>query len=118
MSIALAADSSGAGWTAAAIGALSAFLVAVATNFAAYYLQRERLRQELRTEFMAEQALVQLLSHKDWKLRTFDTIRQHVGGFDDEELRRLLVRSGALRFVGDDGKEIWGLRDRNPQRLT
>jgi len=76
-------------------------------------LQEERLRVELRTEYMAEAAIAQML----WKaepLRSFARIKERIGGFDDDELRRLLVRAGALRFTSNDGKpELWGLRDRN-----
>jgi hypothetical protein len=77
-------------------------------------LQEQRLRAELRTEYMAEAAISQLL----WKaepLRSFDRIKARVGGFGDDELRRLLVRAGALRYTSTDGKntEFWGLRDRN-----
>ena len=76
-------------------------------------LQEERLRVELRTEYMAEAAIAQML----WKaepLRSFARIKDRIGGFDYDELRRLLVRAGALRFTSNDGKtELWGLRDRN-----
>lgn len=101
----------------AVIAGLVSLAVAAITSGATFYVQREKLRQELRTEFMAEQAIVQLLSHPSWNLRKFETIRRHVGGFEADELRRLLVRAGALRFEGDDGSEIWGLRARNVRRL-
>jgi hypothetical protein len=81
-------------------------------------LERERLRTELRTEFMAEAAIRALLSVDDLPLRSFEKIRHHVGGFEDPELRRLLIRSGALRFKARDGSEMWGLRDRNLDRLV
>lgn len=101
----------------AIIAAIVAFIIAVATNVGGFLLQKARLRQELRTEFMAEQAIVQLLNHATWNLRSFETIGRHVGGFKDDELRRLLVRSGALRFTAKDGSEVWGLRERNKHLL-
>jgi hypothetical protein len=101
----------------AVVAGLVALVVAVITTVAGFYVQRDKLRQELRTEFMAEQAIVQLLNHSTWNLRSFQTIRRHVGGFEDDELRRLLVRSGALRFTGKDGSEVWGLRERNKHLL-
>lgn len=76
-------------------------------------LQEHRLRAELRTEYMAEAAIHQMLMTADEK-RSFVRIRARVGGFTDEELRRLLVRAGALRyFRKEDDEELWGLRDRN-----
>ena len=77
----------------------------------------QRLRAELRTEFMAEEAIIRLLRHEAWKKRSFRAIRKTVGGFEDDELRQLLVRAGALRLVVDGENEYWGLLDRNPSAL-
>ncbi|MEA2223034.1 MAG: hypothetical protein QOH83_1410 [Solirubrobacteraceae bacterium] len=79
--------------------------------------QEARLRTELRTEFMAEEAIQNLLRHEKYELRTFEAISRRLPGFDPDELRRLLVRAGALAFYGDAEKEMWGLRDRNRHRL-
>src|SRR5438477_5921015 len=68
----------------------------------------------LRTEFMAEQAINRLLSHHGWEKRTFEAIKSRIGGFEDDELRQLLVRSGAVKFRRrSDGAELWGLLSRN-----
>lgn len=78
-----------------------------------FRLQEERLRTELRTEFMAETAIQELLNGK-FDQRSFAVIKKRVGGFGDDELRQLLVRSGAVRFYRKrDGVEMWGLRTRN-----
>jgi hypothetical protein len=77
----------------------------VATIVAVTATRRERLRTELRTEFMVEVAIRALLSVDKWPLRSFEKVRRHVAGFEDPELRRLLVRSGALRFKARDGSE-------------
>ncbi len=66
---------------------------------------------------MAEQALVDLLEHPNWTLRSFSAIQRRVGGFQEDALRQLLVRAGALRFEDKDGQELWGLRRRNSKRL-
>jgi hypothetical protein len=67
---------------------------------------------------MAEEAIRSLLLHDNWRKRSFAAIKAKVGGFSDDELRQLLVRSGALRFEGPEGEELWGLRERNQDRLT
>jgi hypothetical protein len=70
---------------------------------------------DLRTEFMAEQAISRLLTCPGWELRTFDAIEERIAGFPPDELRRLLVRSGAVRFRRrSDNVEMWGLLSRNP----
>jgi hypothetical protein len=80
--------------------------------------QEARLRTELRTEFMAEEAIRALLTHERWSLRSFDEIKRRVRGFSDDELRRLLVRAGAVAFDRQQtGEELWGLRERNLGRL-
>ncbi len=70
-------------------------------------------QNHLRTEFMAEQVARQLLESKDWQKRSFESIKKRLGGFSDDELRRILVRAGAVRFEGNKGDELWGLLSRN-----
>jgi len=47
---------------------------------------------------MAEEAVRELLNHPEWWQRSFKAIKDKVGGFEDDELRKLLVRAGAARF--------------------
>jgi len=89
-----------------------------AAQEASFLTQEARLRTELRTEFMAEEAIRALLDHRDWTQRSFAEIRRQVRGFPDDELRQLLVRSGAVAFDRKrDGEEMWGLRERNRDAL-
>jgi len=86
-------------------------------------VQRERLWTELRTAFMAEEAIRELLEEDKFRLRSFETIKRHIGGFQDDELRQLLVRSRAIRFYRKNGdktdprNELWGLRERTKDKL-
>lgn len=75
-------------------------------------IQRERLRSEFATEESVETALRKLLSLSELRYRSFQMIRHHIGGFEPNELRRLLVRTGAVRFMAADGSELWALRER------
>jgi hypothetical protein len=97
----------------AVIAAVSSLVVALATSAAAARIERGRIRAELRTEYMAEAAITGLLKHRDWKKRSFAQIQTRIRGFSDDELRRLLVRAGAVAFDSEDGREHWGLRSRN-----
>ncbi len=96
---------------------LGTILVAAFTGYVTFRIQEHRLRHELRTEFMAEQAVRELLSEEQWKKRSFGAIKKRVGGFEDNELRKILVRSGAVRFEREDGEELWGLISRNKKDL-
>jgi hypothetical protein len=97
----------------------SALLGALVGGGISYLLNRQqfsnqlRLSQELhRTEFMAEETARVFLSHKSFTDRSFETLRQHLGGFEDDELRKILVRAGAMRVYRDDGSEWWRLLSR------
>ena len=106
------------------ISALIGAAAAAITSAAAYVAQRAALNRrfamdeaEIRTRFMAEQVAKSLLSQETYKKRSLGAIRRRLGGFDDEALRRILVRAGAVRFMGKDGTEYWGLIERNTDAL-
>ncbi|MEO0375491.1 MAG: hypothetical protein AAF329_12870 [Cyanobacteria bacterium P01_A01_bin.17] len=77
--------------------------------------QKVRLETEFATEESAEAAIRHLLELHHLPYRSFPMIRHHIGGFEANELRRLLVRAGAVRFMAADGTELWALRDRVAQ---
>lgn len=93
--------------------AITALITAIITGLVTFAIQERRLRTELRTEFMAEQAVKSLLETDRWTKRSFQEIKKRLGGFEDDELRKILVRAGAVRFESSDGKELWGLVSRN-----
>lgn len=96
---------------------ITSILVALITSIATYAIQERKLKTELRTEFMAEQVAKKLLESPKWKMRSFDEIKKRLAGFEDNELRKILVRSGAVRFEGEGGKELWGLINKNEGSL-
>lgn len=98
---------------------LSALLGAVVGGGISYFLNRQQFanqlhlaREQHRTEFMAEETARVFLSHKGFTDRSFETLRKHLGGFEDDELRKILVRAGAMRVYRDDGSEWWRLLSR------
>ncbi|MEC4984497.1 MAG: hypothetical protein SAJ37_17330 [Oscillatoria sp. PMC 1068.18] len=100
---------------------ITAFGTALVTALASFLMQERRMRFEfaqMRTEFMAEQVARQLLEHPKWKRRSFEAIKYRLGGFSDEELQKILVRAGAIRFKDSEGKEYWGLIHRNSEALN
>lgn len=74
--------------------------------------QREKLMAEYATETSVEKAIIGMLSLSELPYRSFPMIQHHLGGFESNELRRLLVRSGAVRFMAADGTELWALVSR------
>ena len=98
---------------------LSALLGALVGGAISYLLNRQQFRNQLRilqethkVEFMAEETARHFLGHKCFTDRSFDTLRNHLGGFTDDELRKILVRAGAIRVFRDDGSEWWRLLSR------
>lgn len=84
-----------------------------------YLLQHQRFKQQLKlsreqnkTEFMAESTVKHFLNHKTFTDRSFETIQKHLGGFEGDELRKVLVRAGAIRTFRKDDSEWWRLLSR------
>ncbi len=96
---------------------ITSAITAFISGWITFEIQERKLKTELRTEFMAEQAAKALLENKNWKKRSFDEIKKRLGGFDENELRKILVRSGAVRFEKSDGQELWGLLSLNKEDL-
>jgi len=96
---------------------VTAVIVAALTGYITFRVQEERLKKELKTEFMAEKVAKDLLSNERWTKRSFEEIKKRLGGFEDNELRKILVRAGAVRFEGGDGTELWGLIGKNESSL-
>lgn len=96
---------------------ITAAITAVITGLVTFAIQERKLKTELRTEFMAEEATKALLQNEKWQKRSFEEIEKRLGGFSDDELRKILVRAGAVRFEGSEGEELWGLISRNKDAL-
>lgn len=43
-------------------------------------------------------------------------MKKHLGGFEDDELRKILVRAGAIRvYRKEDNAEMWTLLERSQE---
>ena len=87
-------------------------------GMATFWVQERKLARELQLQDQAEKVAHELLNHPDWTLRTFKIICHHLGGFEDDEVRKMLVRAGAVRFKSKSGVELWGLLQRNRDKLS
>jgi hypothetical protein len=97
---------------AAIVAGVVSLITAAVTALVTVVLGMQRLRRDFGLDFAAERVANQLLRDSQWRLRSFRVIKEHLGGFDDDELRKTLVRAGAIRFKSKSGKELWGLLDR------
>ena len=104
-----------------ALGLWETLLVSVISGavggYGTYRIQERKLQKEYQLQDSAERVARTLLSDQTWRLRSFKVIRHHLGGFEDNELRKILVRCGAIRFMSKGGQELWGLVERNADRL-
>ena len=100
---------------AASIAALVAAMTSLLTQLVQGWslkIQAQKLAAEYKTLDAAERAIHHFLSLSDLPYRAFPMIQHYIGGFEPNELRRMLVRSGAVRFSALDGTEMWALVER------
>jgi hypothetical protein len=108
--------------------AIVAGIVSLIGFIITYYtaIRRERVDKQIEElkdllenkELHAAEAVARrLMEDKEWPLRSFRIIKHHLGGFEDNELRKILVRAGAVRFTSEDDVEIWGLLEKNRHLL-
>jgi len=104
-------------WSAvtALLGAIVGGAISFVLNRQQFDNQLKLAREQHRTEFMAEETARALLSHKGFTDRSFETLQRHLGGFEDDELRKILVRAGAMRVYREDGTEWWRLVSRQEE---
>ena len=96
---------------------ITAAVTSLITGLVTFAVQERKLKMELRTEFMAEHAAKLLLQTDKWQKRSFEEIKKRLRGFGDDELRKILVRAGAVQFEGSQSNELWGLISRNRDEL-
>lgn len=92
-------------------------LAGAGSGFVTFLIQERKLRTQYKLENSAEKVARELMEVDEWPVRTFNIIRHHIGGFEDDELRKVLVRAGGIRFKSRDDQELWGLLDRNRDKL-
>lgn len=110
----------------AIIVALSSLFGVIVGGIVSYFLQKQKLEhefilklQENKTENMAEETARYYLKEDGYYERSFDHLKTKLGGFEEDDLRKILVRSGAVRFIRQDTqKEYWCLVERLPEKYS
>ena len=102
--------------------ALFSLIGALIGTLSAFALQRSRIAADIsialesvKTEHMAEKTALHYLNHKGYTDRSFEMLSQRLGGFEGNELRKILVRAGAVRYIRADGSEWWRLLSRHAE---
>lgn len=72
-----------------------------------YYLQNMSKKKTL--EYLTE-----LLQHKRYPKRAFSTLRDRIGAYSEEELRRFLIELDAVK-TNVNGEEHWHLKSRESE---
>lgn len=98
---------------------------ALVGGMVSWWLQKDRATTDLRialeavkTEHMAEKTAQHFLSHRGYTDRSFELLSERLGGFEPDELRRILVRAGAIRFRRSNGSEYWRLLSRDAEAIA
>ena len=91
------------------VGVLGGALGGVIAALLAIYQTRLFDREKVVADYNAVRVIQNLLKHDKLPYRSFCMLRHYIGGYSDDELRKLLVRAGAIRAMSNDGREVWAL---------
>jgi len=96
---------------------------AVLTGSINYLIQRSKFEHNKEMFYLqnmskekVKEHLLELLNHKKYPERKFETIRKRIGAYSDEELRLILIEVGGIKVKSKNGEEIWYLKERNNDR--
>ncbi|MCG8435155.1 MAG: hypothetical protein MJA83_14100 [Gammaproteobacteria bacterium] len=60
--------------------------------------------------------LIEKLNHREYTDRSFEALKNNIGGFKDDEIRLLLHEIDAVQVQSKKGEEYWYLRSRANER--
>ena len=99
------------------VGAIAGGLISFITAHQQHRIQLEVLQRQRQTEFIAEETVGHFLRLEMRTERSLEVIKGHVGGFNDDDLPRILIMASAIRVYGDDGSELWSLLERQDEKI-
>lgn len=104
---------------------LFALLGVLVGGLISWWLQKDRSAADfamaleaVKTEHMAEKTALHYLNHQGYRDRSFELLGKRLGGFEGNELRKILVRAGAVRYTRKDGSEWWRLLSREGKPIN
>jgi hypothetical protein len=90
-------------------GAMGSIMTLIVVDRKAYH--------DSKLESAAQKVAHELLRDETWSLRSLAIFKSRLPGMSDDDLRRLLIKTGAISFKIDD-IEVWGLLSRNRHLLN
>ena len=104
---------------------LGVFIGAVITGGINYFLQKNQFKHNIcmfqlqnKSRENVKDILEESLWHKKFIERSFAALKKNVGGFQDDEIRKMLHEIDAIKTVRKgDGTEWWYLNERKNERL-
>ena len=94
------------------LGVMGGAFGGILTTILAFYKTSILDSEKVVADYNAVKVLKNLLSLKKYPYRSFALLSHFVGGYADDDLRKLLVRAGAIRGMSADGREAWALWSR------
>jgi len=71
------------------LGALVGGLISFLLQWQRFKHELKIKQEEFKTEFIAESTAKHFLNHKSYTDRSFETLKKHLGGFEDDDLLAL-----------------------------
>lgn len=90
-----------------------------------YFLQRAQFKHNKDMFYLQNQSkeqvketIEELLNHRRYTDRSFESIRKRIGGYSEDEIRQMLHEIGAKKSSRQDGSgEWWYLKEREQERI-
>ena len=95
------------------------------TGLINFLLQRQQFSHNKEMFFLqnrsgeaVKEILLTMLEHRTHIRRSFETLKKHVGGFSDNEIRQFLHELDAKKTSTSEGKEMWYFLSRSEEFKT
>jgi hypothetical protein len=109
---------SDAGWALAgvAIGGLFTGIINYLLQKSQFKHNKEMFVLQNQSTEVVKSLLTEKLSNGSNTDRSFEALKQPIGGYSDDEVRQLLHEIGAMKVLSTDGTEWWYLLSRENER--
>ena len=100
------------------VGALLTGLINFGLQKRQFQHNLDMFRLENKSKETVKTILKDMLWHKKFIDRSMDALKQHIGGYSEDEIRQLLHEVGGVKVTRKkDGTEWWYLKEREEERI-
>ena len=110
-----------AGWAllGVVVGALATGIFQLVGQKRQFAHEKEMYLLANKSAEVVKELLTEMLNHRGYTDRSFVALKKAVGGFSEDEVRKLLHEVGAKRTTRENGtEEYWYLGSREEERLA